>query len=293
MWINQVCTECQLTKKAVEYYEKQGLISPEVGGNGYREYGEKEISTLQEIAVLRKLGVGISDIRTILASTNKAAALGKLEYLMELSIQKASAQQACLRRLAESYDIAAAREYISAGIDELFTIKEKLVHAFPGTYGMYLSIHFGPFLNERIDSSDKEEAYSRIVDYLDHVGNLNLPRELGEFLENCFAEMHKTDMEKMNSAMQSALDNVDEYIADNKGILEEYIQVRTSDEYKETPAYKMQQLLLAFQRSSGYYDIFLPNLKILSKSYCEYMKKLAMANEVFMERYPQTKGLIT
>ena len=35
MLINEVCKECNLTKKAVEYYTEQGLIQPRIKENGY------------------------------------------------------------------------------------------------------------------------------------------------------------------------------------------------------------------------------------------------------------------
>ena len=34
MLINEVCKECNLTKKAVEYYTEQGLIQPRIKETG-------------------------------------------------------------------------------------------------------------------------------------------------------------------------------------------------------------------------------------------------------------------
>jgi DNA-binding transcriptional MerR regulator len=87
MFIKDVCKECKLTKKAVEYYEQQGLISPAVEDNGYRNYSNEDIFVLKEIGVLRKLGISIADIRNILESTNKAAALAKCKYKMDLEVE--------------------------------------------------------------------------------------------------------------------------------------------------------------------------------------------------------------
>ena len=55
MLIGEICRECNLTKKAVEYYEQQGLIKPEISPNGYRVYSEADAALLREIALLRKL----------------------------------------------------------------------------------------------------------------------------------------------------------------------------------------------------------------------------------------------
>lgn len=55
MLIKEVCTITKLTKKAVEYYEKQGLVFPKVLKNGYRDFYNDDIEQLKKIVVLRKL----------------------------------------------------------------------------------------------------------------------------------------------------------------------------------------------------------------------------------------------
>ncbi len=291
MLIKDVCQECRLTKKAIEYYEKQGLIKPEILENGYRNYDDKDLAVLKEVSILRKLGVSISDIKTILKSNNKAVALLKCKYILELKLQKTNEQHNCIERLISNYDINREFKIVQNSIDELFTIKERLIQAFPGTYGMYLCIHFGKFLNEKIDSVEKENAYYKIINFLDNIDNFQIPKELEEYMENCFPIMQKADMEKFDSDIVNSVNDVESYIESNKETLEEYIKFRTSDEFKDTHVYKIQQLLLKFHQSSGYYDVFIPNLKILSDSYVEYIKKLEAANKIFLEKYPQTKNL--
>ena len=288
MLIKEVCRECKLTKKAIEYYEEQGLVQPEKGENNYRNYSEEDISILKKISVLRKLGVGIPDIQLILTSKNKAAALSRCKYLMNLKLQKAAAQLKGIEQFINNNNIDAELEYIQSGAEEFFTIKEKLVQAFPGTYGIYLCVHFGRFLNGRIDSREKEEAYHRIVDYLDGVDDPDFSPELLEYLQSCYSEM---DMERMNSAVIAAIDNIEDYIENNQDNLEEYLKIRNSEEYRNSPVYQMQQQFLKFQQNSGYYSVFLANLKILSPSYCAYMDKLEKANQQFMDKFPQSKDL--
>ncbi|MEG6523483.1 MerR family transcriptional regulator [Desulfotomaculum sp. 1211_IL3151] len=43
MLINQVSKTTGLTKKAIEYYTLQELISPSVLNNGYRDYSKNDI----------------------------------------------------------------------------------------------------------------------------------------------------------------------------------------------------------------------------------------------------------
>ncbi|MEG1798022.1 MAG: MerR family transcriptional regulator [Clostridium sp.] len=291
MLINEACKECSLTKKAIEYYERQGLVTPKVRENGYRDFNDKDIFRLKEISVLRRLGLSIDDIKDVLSSSNKSTTLSKYKYLMDLKIEKVTLQQKSLENLIVNYDINGEIKYIDSDINSLLTIKEKLVQAFPGTYGMYLAIHFGEFLNERIDSKEKEEAYSKIINFLDSTSNISISEELEEYLEEYFTIIERADIENINSHMLSAVEDIDNYISKNKESLEKYIEIRTSEEFKASPAYKFQQLLLDFQQSNGYYDIFILNLKILSPSYREYVDKLEEANKLFIEKYPQMANL--
>lgn len=54
-----------ITRKNIRFYEEQGLLSPERAENGYREYGQEDIRRLQQVKLLRKLGVSIEDCKRI------------------------------------------------------------------------------------------------------------------------------------------------------------------------------------------------------------------------------------
>ena len=71
MLINEVCKLTGLTKKAIEYYEKQGLIKPIKSDNGYRNYSQEDIALLNEISLYRKLDISIKDIKVIIKSRDK------------------------------------------------------------------------------------------------------------------------------------------------------------------------------------------------------------------------------
>lgn len=285
MFIHEVCKKCSLTKKAIYYYEKHRLIRPNIGENGYRNYSEEDVSTLKEIFVLRKLGLTISEIKNVLLSSNKAVSLLKYKYLMDLKREKVMEQQKCLELLIENYNVDKGIEYIDIHLNRSFTIKEKLIQAFPGVYGIFLSVHFGQFLNEKADTAEKEEAYGKIVDFLDKV---RITREMEEYLESVIPLTDQEVIEKMNSTFLNAVKDIENYIVNNQQEIEEYIKFRNSKAYKSTPAFKLQQLLVEFQQSSGYDEVFVENLKILSASYLEYSEKLQEANKILLERYPQT-----
>ena len=73
MQITELCKKCCVTKKAVEYYCKKGLLQPEILENGYRVFSDEDERTLNKIHTLRKLGFSVCEIDTILKENEKAA----------------------------------------------------------------------------------------------------------------------------------------------------------------------------------------------------------------------------
>lgn len=56
-----------ITKQALIYYEKEGLIKPTRNKNNYREYNQNDIELLQLILTLRSMEISIDDIKLILS----------------------------------------------------------------------------------------------------------------------------------------------------------------------------------------------------------------------------------
>jgi DNA-binding transcriptional MerR regulator len=290
MLINEVCKECKLTKKAIDYYEKQGLIQLRHDSNGYRLFSTNEITLLKEISILRKLDVSISDIKVILACDDRHKALTDYKVKKEFEMNQIKVQQECLNYLLNNYcDIDTVLSVIEQRLDENSVIINKLHQAFPGDYGIYLSLHFGRFLNEKLDSAEKVSAYQCIIEFIDNIDN-EFPEELEQYLSEAFALSNKADFEEIDESLHTALNNYTTFIEENKEKVTQYLEYRKSKEFKSSLAYKMQQSLIAFQKSSGYYDVFIPNLKILSTSYREYFEKLMLANDRFLSENPSTKA---
>jgi DNA-binding transcriptional MerR regulator len=67
MTIHEVEELLGLTKQALIYYEKEGLIQPSRDVNNYRNFTQKDIDTLQLIQLLRSMEITIDEIKLILA----------------------------------------------------------------------------------------------------------------------------------------------------------------------------------------------------------------------------------
>lgn len=180
MLINEVCKKCKLTKKAIEYYEEQRLIQPQVLENGYRDFSDSEIEQLKKIAVLRKLGLSVSDIQTVLNGKNKTA-LYNVSNKKALELETIKAKQELAQKLAQSQDWEYTRLQLEA-IEQKQTISERLLNVFPGYYGKYVSLHFGLYLNEPIITKEQQEAFDTVISFLDSA-DLKIPVDLQEYLD--------------------------------------------------------------------------------------------------------------
>lgn len=92
MKINEVEAQVGITKKNIRFYEEQGLLSPRRdSGNGYRDYGEAEVSVLRQIKLMRKLGVPLEEIRRMQAGGTVAD--GMRRHLVTLERDRKSLEQ--------------------------------------------------------------------------------------------------------------------------------------------------------------------------------------------------------
>lgn len=57
MTIREAEQRTGLDRATIRFYEKERLISPKRLDNGYRDYGEEELTALLRIKLLRELGV--------------------------------------------------------------------------------------------------------------------------------------------------------------------------------------------------------------------------------------------
>jgi DNA-binding transcriptional MerR regulator len=64
--IAEVAKMSKVTSRTLRHYDDIGLLPPAwVGGNGYRYYEQEQLLRLQQILVMRELGVGLDAIREI------------------------------------------------------------------------------------------------------------------------------------------------------------------------------------------------------------------------------------
>ncbi len=286
MLINEVCNLIGLTKKAISYYEKQGLIKPGKSNNGYREYSEEDIVLLNEISLYRKLDISIKDIKIIINSRDKKSIINNIikdKQNKEIQIKK---QKMYLERMLdnnfnENYLKEINKEIMEIEKSNGEFIKKELIRAFPTGIGRYLAYHFAPYLNEPIDTEDKYRAWTDIVEFLDNVPDIKVPRFIEIGYENTTEEMAKhisdSTMNQINNMLNADGIELEKY---KKKLLDNIEKQNDKSLLKIiNPFNKFKKQLNEFFNSTGYYDIFIPNMKILSSEYKEYHDKLMKLND--------------
>ena len=93
MKINEVEALVDITKKNIRFYEDQGLITPRRNlENGYRDYCEDDVRRLEQIKLLRKLGIPIEEIRQMI-SGNHTIGDGMRRHLVTLERDRQNLEQ--------------------------------------------------------------------------------------------------------------------------------------------------------------------------------------------------------
>ena len=65
MTIKEIENLSGMTRANIRFYETEGLLRPARNSNGYRNYSEEDLNTLQKIRLLRTLHLSLEDIRSV------------------------------------------------------------------------------------------------------------------------------------------------------------------------------------------------------------------------------------
>lgn len=104
MRINEVEKAVGISKKNIRFYEEQGLLSPRrEQGNGYRDYSETDVRTLQTVKLLRKLAVPLEEIRKLQSGAlSLEACMGRHSIYLSEQLKNLTQIQAVCQQLGSS-----------------------------------------------------------------------------------------------------------------------------------------------------------------------------------------------
>ena len=283
MLIHEISALTETTKKAVEYYCEKGLLKPTLSENGYRVFTEEDVSLLKKISTLRRLGISVEEIRDIL-NGNEAEAFSKALQKQNSAIEELREQNELLKELIVSGEWETVRNRTKA-LETRKAIMSRLTESFPGPYGKFLAMHFGRFLKEPLQSEEAKSAYREILEFLDNT-QFEIPDDLEEFMDDLSGEPALDEVnEASGQALSTAVEDPENWLQANREIIEQYMQFIQSDEYRNSPAYRLREALKSFCEESGYYDVFIPAMRRLSPAYDAYLTKLHEADQSIMEKW--------
>lgn len=283
MRIQEVCKHLNVTRKAVEYYIKQALLRPSVLENGYRDFSQEDVEQIRKIMILRKLGLGIPEIRNVLSAPNPSYLRQQL-IRQELRQTNENARLAILRQLSVSGDWQETERKLRS-LDQQATVTDKLLEAFPNDFGLFIVLHFAPFFPDAILSEEQHSAYEEIISYLDDTISIDIPTEWSNWLEEQYSELTVTDWRQLSTDMIEATRQPEAFWEKHQQKITAYLDFKQSEACQQSPAFQMQQFLHRLQQDSGYHERFIPALKRLSPAYSAYAKQLELADEQLRDKY--------
>ena len=273
MLINEVAKVTNMTKRAIKYYEEKKLIFPIKDKNGYRNYSQKEIDTLNMISLYRKLGISIEDIRILLSSKN-AKLLDKI-YQKKLEEKTILDKEiSALKSYIEDHDVSKANKLL-----DYATVIEAIETLIPGKCSFFFKEHFRPFLNISISSDDQKSALNELLDYCD-ITTIKIPLLLtigAKYTRGIYKENRTAD--EMISFYR---DMSEEKYQELKEATLKGIELKEGW-MKYHPSFIVQRKVHREFQNKGYNDIFIPLMKRISPKYREYKEALDAVNERIQE----------
>ena len=274
MTINEIAKELNMTKRAIKYYEEQGLLKVSKDSNGYRNYSKQDLELLRCILVYRKLGISISDIKKLLEKEDKDILLGILAD-KEKELQEKTAEYEELKAFVMTGKI----EYLSEAIP-YESIGKAITDAVPGFYGYYFLHHFMPFLQGRMETVEQKEAYEVICEFWDST-EIKIPMFLRIFSWILYRFQPEVSVKSMSDKMSAQMKlylEADEiqYEKLKKQVLDGYRMKRVM---RFHPVYISQRKFMKELQDKGYNDIFIPNMKKLSPTYKVYHDAMTAMNQ--------------
>ncbi len=281
-----------LTKKAVYYYENEGLIHPEKDRwNNYRNYSPDDVMDLILIGVLRRLGFSLSSVRKVLKNPSemksellrqKSAIAGQMANLSEIDavidrfLKETEGKEMKKEELAKLHK--------DLGLDPRqpgFMLRE-LDRILPGNLGKTFAVFYGQFLSEPLDSEEKLKAWQELVDRLDSMDEIEYPDDVKEAIETLYGKISDGQLselslksEKIVNSVLARTDPDPELVEEAKRKMEEY--ERNPDRERERSDFQILQNFLTpymeqFEDLSDLMEILSPRFKTYRKLFMERLR---------------------
>lgn len=282
MYINEVAKATHLTKKAIEYYIEKGFIHPKIMSNGYRQFSIEDQKTLIEINLYRQCGLSIKEIKDILEDP---CSLKDILLQRSIKINNDFKKHQLLQDYLENNDKEKLMMEIE-NISQQETIIEKLMTIFPGYFGRIIVLSFQPYFNIQIKTQEQQFAFDTIIQFLDNCPSFDIDDAFKKELDQMTCDISNQDIIQTLQSKEKNINNYKQFIESHKDTIENYLEYKETNEYKNSFLCKFQQLFKSFCQTTGYYDIFIPAMRKLNIEYDHYYLQLLEADDYLLQLYP-------
>lgn len=278
MKIQEVMQQVQLSKRAIKFYEEKGLLKVQKDENGYRNYTNENIVTLEKISIYRKLGVEIKAIEKIFNGTMEEKEVLQQVYLQkQMSLQETKEQ---LQAIQEILQKDANYHSINQQLDYQY-IADSIQEMIPGIFGKIYMYHFLPYLQIPFETEEQKQAYVKIIEFFDQVDlKVTIFQRISSFFQRKYGEKNIEKLTQMvDDNIQKMLHPTTKQYQQMKEMMIKSYKIQNNFLYKYGFfgyfARKQRRML----QECGYHDIFLPNMEKLCPKYKVYRQALLAINE--------------
>lgn len=224
MKINEVMKETGLTKKAIYYYENEGLIKPQKNpDNNYRIYTDEEVRTLLIINILRRMDVPIKGISDMINNSVHMKDILKEQLICTnrkiniLQQQKVFLNDLIIKDIEDRDLTLETLKVFSYKMDRLAESEEHVGKAleliFPGTLGKTFAIFYNNTLNVPLDTQEKVDAWNELIGSLDEMREIDFPEDIKKIVD----ELYEAANEEIMDPWERLSKQISDYLSDKHG----------------------------------------------------------------------------
>jgi len=281
MNIKVVSEKTGLTKKAIKYYESEGLINPSKNNsNNYREYTDENIVRLNLIGALRAIDIPTNEIKCLVDGNKNLQNIMKstlekiTETISNLEKSKLVISSIMSKDLQDYNNIGEQVKKLRETLEFSITVKKEFICStilkiFPGNYGKVIVYYYEPFLNITVDNTVKKDAWIKLVEYLDDLNEIDETHPL-------IMGMNNIDISKMDK--QKVKNNVINLMSGEASITEKYKSdiisfvksISGNEEIRKKISKSMDQTKNLLKYTGVADDIIDECLEILNEDYKKY-----------------------
>ncbi len=170
MRISEVTEQLGISRKAILYYESQGLITSTREKNNYRIFDNNQIEKLKVIYRLRLAKIPVQTIKQYLVSNNQ-------ELLENYIIIRKQQLQAELNNINNLQIETLGSDFVEP-INAIEYVKENV----EGSFGDYLCSHYKYYLEkDNVTYQGNEQIFKKIIEYIESKNWDNVNKVLANY----------------------------------------------------------------------------------------------------------------